>query len=104
MPEFNILTEVERLVGESREGHLARAKASYIRRIQTAAEVWLTQVLVTGTTPFDKDYPEIEAWAMARSVDIALNVSEALARLMQRELQGWTPEASEQPSASEEKE
>lgn len=84
--EFNLQDEVLRLVSEARDVHLDRAKAAYIRRVETHLETFTQQLLVGATGPYDKAYPELEQWALARCTDIAMDVSSALATLMAREL------------------
>lgn len=88
--EFNLQDEVQRLVNEAHDVHLDRAKAAYIRQIETHLEAFTRQVLIAATGPYDKAYPEIEQWALAHCTDIALDVSSALATLMRRELAALT--------------
>ncbi len=89
--EFNLLAEAERLAAQSREEHLSRAKLGYISRVRIVVESTVMQALLAASGPYDKMYPEIEMWALARHTDLAGDVAGALAALMERELQVWLP-------------
>ena len=89
--EFSLLAEAERLALQSRDAHLSQAKLGYIHRVQVVVESVFMQSLIAASGPYDKLYPEIEAWALARHTDVAGDVAGALAALMERELMVWPP-------------
>ena len=86
-----LLEEATRLVARTREEHLVEAKESYVRRVQTVVESWLPNALIGSTGPFDVLYPELEAWAKARSLDVSMQMGELVALLMRKELLSGAP-------------
>ncbi len=91
MIEDYLLEEASKVAARTREEHLAEAKESYVRRVQVVVESWLPNALLCSTGPFDALYPELDAWAKARSLDVSLQMGELLALLMRKELLSGAP-------------
>jgi|SRR5579871_3481497 len=91
MIEDYLLEQASKVAARTREDHLAEAKESYVRRVQVVVESWLPNALLGSTGPFDALYPELDAWAKARSLDVSMQMGELLALLMRKELLSGAP-------------
>jgi hypothetical protein len=84
----DILAEAEKLITAKREDHLALAKESYIRKMQTMNESWLLNTLIGLSSAYSGIYPEIDTHIEARAVDLSIQFAEALSVILRRELFG----------------